>query len=127
MAAPLDVVANFLNSCTKDRGSFHDLVRRHFTAETVWENVGLSVTTGPDEAIGLMDQFEAKMGIAGLTVDTLTIAASGNKVLTERIDYFWKANGDSAGQLRVMGIFEVAGDKIVSWQDYFDTAAFSNG
>ena len=55
---------------------------------------------------------------------SLTIAkdSTGNKVLTERIDHLRNADGDAVMSLAVMGIFEVQGDKITGWRDYFDTA-----
>jgi limonene-1,2-epoxide hydrolase len=53
----------------------------------------------------------------------LTIAESQDgTVLTERLDRF-----DFGGrwvELPVMGAFELAGDKITAWRDYFDMAQF---
>ncbi|WP_431191850.1 limonene-1,2-epoxide hydrolase family protein [Pseudomonas syringae] len=48
------------------------------------------------------------------------IAANGNKVLTERLDRFERADGSEIGAPTVMGILELDGDKIVAWRDYFD-------
>ncbi|MEM9879804.1 MAG: limonene-1,2-epoxide hydrolase family protein, partial [Pseudomonadota bacterium] len=55
---------------------------------------------------------------------TLHIAENGNVVMTERIDRFALASGAHI-ELPVMGIFEVEGDKITAWRDYFDLAQFS--
>lgn len=46
------------------------------------------------------------------------LAASGNTVLTERVDEF-TVNGVVA-PVPVMGTFEVSGDRIVAWRDYCD-------
>jgi limonene-1,2-epoxide hydrolase len=51
-------------------------------------------------------------------LEILNIASAGDVVLTERTDH---VNFD--GQMvhaRVMGAFEVSGDKIRAWRDYFD-------
>lgn len=52
----------------------------------------------------------------------LSIAADGNKVLTERVDRFERADDSEIGAAKVMGILEVEGDKIIVWRDYFDTS-----
>lgn len=50
----------------------------------------------------------------------LAIAADGNRVLTERLDRFVRADGSEVAAAKLMGIFEVEGDCIVAWRDYFD-------
>lgn len=97
--------------------------RRFFTPSTVWENVGLVTTQGADEAIALLDQFEKDVGATHLIVEMLGIAASGDRVLTERIDHMVANDGQRIITLRLMGIFEIGDGKIVAWRDYFDTAA----
>ena len=50
-------------------------------------------------------------------LEIVNIAVAGNVVLTERVDRFI-INGkklDAPG----MGVFEVTGDKITAWRDYF--------
>lgn len=42
-------------------------------------------------------------------------------MLTERVDHF-VFDGKTI-DARVMGAFEVAGEKIIAWRDYFDTSA----
>jgi len=46
------------------------------------------------------------------------LAVAGNVVLTERLDHF-KWDGEMI-HARVMGAFEVVGDKITAWRDFFD-------
>ena len=84
-------------------------------------------TTGAEEALGLMANFESQIGMATMKVDMLAIAAQGNKVLTERVDHMIKADGGSSMSVRVCGIFEVEGGKITAWRDYFDTAGMAAG
>jgi limonene-1,2-epoxide hydrolase len=53
-----------------------------------------------------------------LVVENLHVAATGNVVLTERIDTM--KLGDAVAPLPVMGAFEVRDGKIAAWRDYFD-------
>jgi len=119
---PKTLVLGFLEQIGVSRDAMHDAIRSHFRADTIWENVGLATTTGPDEAIGLMDAFRASHGVEMIAVDTLAISADGCVVLTERIDRMIDADGGEPFSIRLMGVFEVEGDKIVCWRDYFDTA-----
>lgn len=50
----------------------------------------------------------------------LSIAADGNKVLTERLDRFERTDSREIGAAKVMGILELDGNRIIAWRDYFD-------
>ncbi|WP_430385700.1 limonene-1,2-epoxide hydrolase family protein [Blastomonas fulva] len=95
---------------------------RRFTNETVWENVGLSETVGFAEAKAFMDGFAQMYPIESAEVIVHHIAAHGNIVLTERTDNFFDAMGRQIVSVKLMGVFEMDGPKIVAWRDYFDTA-----
>ncbi|WP_245582537.1 limonene-1,2-epoxide hydrolase family protein [Neorhizobium lilium] len=58
------------------------------------------------------------MGIATVRIEMLSIAADGNRVLTERLDIFERADGSEIGRVTLMGIYEIDGDRIVTWRDY---------
>ncbi len=122
MSDPITTVTEFLDDLSQGKQGLYDAVRRWFTPATVWENVGFSTTTGIDEAIALTDKMVESMGIQQIRVETLAIAAVGNKVLTERVDHMTDASGRSIAPVRLMGIFEVEAGKIVRWADYVDGA-----
>ena len=50
-------------------------------------------------------------------IEIVHVAVAGNVVLTERIDHI-VINGN-AHDVCGMGAFEVSGDKITAWRDYF--------
>jgi limonene-1,2-epoxide hydrolase len=83
-------------------------------------NEGISVTTGIDEALAALEAAEKAVGIEDAHFEMLAIAADGNRVLTERLDRFKRADGSEIGAAMVMGIFEVEGNRIVAWRDYYD-------
>jgi limonene-1,2-epoxide hydrolase len=124
MPTPLETVSAFCAAFVDDGG--RTAVRRWFTPSTRWVNEGVAVTTGIDEAIAMIDELEKTMGIATVHVDMLAIAADGNRVLTERLDRFERADGSEIGRVTLMGIFELEGDKIIGWRDYFDVNAIQN-
>lgn len=121
MPTPLETVSTFCAAFVEDGG--RPAVRRWFTPQTRWVNEGVAATTGIDEAIAFIDGTEASMGVATVHIDMLAIAADGARVLTERVDRFERADGTEIGRVTLMGIFEVEGDKIVGWRDYFDVNA----
>lgn len=97
-------------------------MEKRFTDSTVWENVGLSRTVGYAEAKAFMDAFAQAKPIERGEVIVHLSAQVGNVVLTERTDNFYGKDGNQIVSIRLMGVFEMDGPKIVAWRDYFDTA-----
>jgi len=97
-------------------------MEKRFTDETVWENVGISKTTGFAEAKGFMDGFAQMFPIESGEVIVHHASADGNIVLTERTDNFYDKDGKLLVSIKLMGVFEMDGPKIIAWRDYFDTA-----
>jgi limonene-1,2-epoxide hydrolase len=124
MTSPIETVTAFLNAWGRSADDFRTALRTYFTAETVWDNVGIAKTTGVEDALKFFEEFAAKAGFATFSAELIHIAASGNAVLTERVDRAILPNGKlvRAG-LRVMGAFEIRDGKIVAWRDYVDAAA----
>ncbi len=104
---------------------FTKAVRAYFTETTNYLNVGMSDTTGIEQALAFVQGFEASTGSSSMRADMLAIAEVGNKVLTERIDHLLGPDGNSVMSLAAMGVFEVEGGKITGWRDYFDTAGIA--
>jgi limonene-1,2-epoxide hydrolase len=123
---PTETVLAFLAELEKP-GGFEEGVRRFFTPETRYINVGLSDTTGIEETNAFVRGFEAQAGISTMVVEMLALAEAGNKVLTERIDKLYAADGTLVMAPAVMGVFEVADGKITGWRDYFDTLKMVGG
>jgi limonene-1,2-epoxide hydrolase len=121
-ATATETVKAFCVQFSKSKLGMHEAIRAHFTPTTVWENVGLAVTTGIDEALGVLAQFNQAMGIDAIDIEILAIAADGDRVLTERIDHLLRADGSEVWDPRVMGIFEIEDGRIRAWRDYFDSA-----
>jgi len=122
MRGPLEEVLAFFEEWKPTLGDMLASMERRFTDTTVWENVGISRTTGFAEAKGFMDAFAQMKPIESGEVIVHHAAAAGNVVLTERTDNFYDKDGNRIVSIRLMGVFEMDGPKIVAWRDYFDTA-----
>jgi limonene-1,2-epoxide hydrolase len=120
MPTPIENVTAFFAALPEDQGKV--AIRRWFTPNTVWVNEGVTITTGIDEALALADELEKSAGISTVRIEMLAIAADGNRVLTERLDRFERADGSEIGATKVMGILELDGDHIIAWRDYFDVS-----
>jgi len=118
MPTPIETVTAFSAAFAEDNGKA--AIRRWFTPKTVWVNEGVSITTGVEEAIAFLERPGRSPDIAAVHFDILAIAADGNRVLTERVDRFVRADGSEIAAAKLMGIFEVDGECIVAWRDYFD-------
>lgn len=88
MPTPIEIVSVFCDTFVED--GERPAVRRWFTPKTRWVNEGVSVTTGADETVAMIDGFETSMGIATVHIDMLAIAADGPRVL-KRLDRFERA------------------------------------
>lgn len=122
MSTPEQLVSDFLNMWAEPDG-FARAIETMFTDTAVYENVGMSKTTGIAEGVAFANEFGGSGGGGStIRVDVLASAANGNTVLNERIDHIVEGDGTVRMSIRVMGIFEVEGDKITGWRDYFDTA-----
>lgn len=93
-----------------------DEIMSYFAIDAVWDNVPIEAVRG-FEAIRRAVERYVKRTTSG-HIEILNLATAGNVVLTERIDHF-SFDGHPI-DARVMGAFEVAGDKITAWRDYFD-------
>jgi limonene-1,2-epoxide hydrolase len=121
VSTPEQLVNEFLAMWAKP-GGFARAIEAMFTDTTVYENVGMTKSTGIAEAAAFATAFTESDGNATIKVDVLASAACGNTVMNERIDHVIQGDGTVKMSIAVMGIFEVEGGKITGWRDYFDTA-----
>ncbi len=96
--------------------------RDYFTPETHWDNVGICVTRGIDEAIGMMESYRDATGTVTVKVDILNLMSAGSTVMMERLDRMLDKDGKEFLVLPCVGVFGIEGGKIAWWRDYFDSA-----
>jgi limonene-1,2-epoxide hydrolase len=116
-SSPTQVVEAF---CDAIAGGDLDKVIAFFTDDAVYHNIPLEPVVGPDAIRTTIESFTG--AVESLEFRVLAIAATGTTVLTERVDVFHFA--DRSLELPVMGAFDVAGEKISGWRDYFDLNQF---
>ena len=120
------IVEEFLEAWSSP-GNWRIAFGKYFAHECVYENVGLSRTVGPAEAIAFIDAFTEKLPFVSMTVEMIGIVASEHTVMTERIDKFHDNSGKIIFEIAVMGAFEVSDGRITAWRDYFDASALKSG
>ena len=101
-------------------------LNKYLTPDCRYENVGLSKTVGPADAIAFFAGFSQQLPFVSIDIDMLSIAAVGDTVLMERIDYLKGADGKTLLTIALMGVMKVRDGRIYEWRDYFDTAPFAS-
>jgi limonene-1,2-epoxide hydrolase len=122
MESPTDLVRRFCaawskNATTPELAAF-------FTDDAIYHNIPFAPIKGRDAIADNIDSFirTGPPGIEAIEFRLVNIAANGPIVMTERTDVF-RLPGRSF-ELPVMGSFEVNGNEIKTWRDYFDTNQF---
>ena len=102
-----------------------EAVRKYFAENCVWQQSGLPTTTGPEEAVALLDGLADSIGLASLEVEYLHVASNEDVVFTERLDWMIAKDGSRLGPVVVVGVAEFRDGKITAWREYFDTTGLT--
>ncbi|MFK7896131.1 MAG: SgcJ/EcaC family oxidoreductase [Myxococcota bacterium] len=94
-----------------------------FTEDGVYHNM----PAGPIQGRANIEKFIAGFSApwTETTWDLIHIASTGNLVFAERLDRT-KAGAKSV-DLPCLGVFEIEGNQIKVWRDYFDIATYQAG
>ena len=120
----LDTAQEFLASW-KIPHNLEASLNKDFSPDCRYENVGLSKTTGPADAIAFFAGFSQQIPFVSIEIVMLSIAAIGDTVLMERIDYLKGADGKTLLTIPLMGVMKIKDGRVYEWRDYFDTAPFA--
>lgn len=96
----------------------------YFDKTTVWENVGVAKTVGPQQAMEFARAFPVNFD--HMRIEDLVLSGAGDRVYAERTDHFCNKDGSVVLTVRALGVLEIKDGKIVHWRDYFDTAGFAS-
>jgi limonene-1,2-epoxide hydrolase len=99
-----------------------DEIVSYFAPDAVWDNVPLGAVSGEEDIRRAVKGYVDRTTYGDIEI--LNLAVAGNVVLTERVDHFVYDGREI--HARVMGAFEVHGDKIKAWRDYFDVPKTSS-
>ena len=116
--SPEEIVDAFIAAI---EGGDIDAAMRHLSPDCEYDNVPMSKAVGHDAIRATLSMF---VGPEHKTqFEVVRQAASGNVVMNERIDRM-EVFGKRI-ELAVAGVFEVDGDTITLWRDYFDLQTFN--
>ena len=113
-----DVVVGFCAAW--ERRSVEDVLA-YMAPDIVYENVPLPAMRGVEAAARFVTPILKNTTRIDFEVLSLAVSASGEKVLTERIDRLHFSTG--VVEIPLMGIFVVRDGKISEWRDYTDNGA----
>lgn len=99
-----------------------DVILGRFTEDAVYHNMPVPTdpTTGHEWIRAkLVPLFDA---CNRLEVKLISMIGEGDKVLVERVEIWHFKSGEKA-TLPVMGAFDMKGDRIAAWREYWDMAS----
>jgi len=114
MSDAIDLIRRFCDEWSK--GPNVDAIVDYFTDDAVYHNIPVEPCVGREAIKGMIAMFTT--GVEKMEFRVRNISASGDVVLTERVDVFVLPH--TTIELPVMGTFEVRDGKIAAWRDYFD-------
>ena len=116
------VVREFLAGLGPDMDGVRATISKYMTDDVVYDNPGLPQCTGHAGVIGLYEEFARIAGFVRVDIEMLHVLASGNLVMTERIDSAISADGSLIGgeSTPAMATFEMRDGLISAWRDYYD-------
>ncbi|WP_333604785.1 limonene-1,2-epoxide hydrolase family protein [Novosphingobium sp.] len=110
-----DVVIGFCEAW--DRSDI-DAILGYLAPDVVYQNVPAPVMHGRDEAAQFLVPLLKKASKIEFKLLSIAVSASGDQVLTERLDRLHFATG--VVDIPLMGIFVVRNGQISEWRDYAD-------
>jgi limonene-1,2-epoxide hydrolase len=111
------LISEFIQACVR---ADPDEFASYFTEDAIWWNSPWPPVKGRDAIRETLRRGSQKM--AALPWEIRHIVADGNVVVTERVDHFLVNNKKIS--VPCMGIFELQGEKIAAWRDYWDLKQF---
>ncbi|MGI8492661.1 MAG: nuclear transport factor 2 family protein [Acidimicrobiales bacterium] len=118
MAQPAEIVESFIAAWPEGDPA---QLAAFFTEDATYHNIPMDPVVGRE---AILATFASFMAMADrIHFDTTHLVADGPLVMTERVDHFESA--DRTISLPVMGVFEIDGDLIKAWRDYFDLGQFT--
>ena len=115
---PKDVVIGF---CEAFEQLNVERVLGYLAPDVVYRNVPIPAMHGVDEAADFLIPILTKAIKIEFKILSLAVSASGDQVLTERLDRLHFPSG--VVDTPLMGIFTVRDGKILEWRDYSDCSA----
>ena len=105
------------------RPAIKEAFERYISEDCVWRNTGFPDAVGKRAVLSTLDAMIAT-GMCDVEVEIGRLVADDGVVFVERVDRIFDESGQQVFAPEIAGVFEVRGDQIVTWNDYFDPAPF---
>ena len=113
-----DVVVGFCDAWDR---SDTDAILGYLASDVVYQNVPGPVMHGRDEAAQFLVPLLKRASRIEFKLLSIAVSASGDEVLTERLDRLHFPTG--VVDIPLMGIFAIRDGQISEWRDYADNAS----
>jgi limonene-1,2-epoxide hydrolase len=94
----------------------------YFGSDGMYQNMPLPAAFGRDAVHATLKALFAVIRIEA--IETFHIASANGFVYTERVDVLTALTTGKSHPLPVLGVFQLRGDRIIAWRDYFDLREF---
>ncbi len=116
----LDFFARWGTSLDECCAAFEDVL----APDCVWDQRPIPRLRGPRAAVRFLRITGFLARLETIDVEVIRLASSGNVVHVERVDRLRRADGSLIAAAPVVGVMTFAGDQVVHWREYFDSAGF---
>lgn len=123
--SPEDIVRAFYAAWDTD--GFGPAFRHFFHDDGVWQNNADPPRIGIDAIMQGVERYLSVFQRPYARVELTGLAASGDVVLTERIEHCESRERDDTYTGHHMAAFTIRDGKILRWADYFDPTDYLNG
>lgn len=86
----------------------------------VWWNSARGALGGIEDCIRGVEMLYGMLGVARVEVVVKHVMCEPGRVMVERSDDLYRADGSVIAQVPVVGVFEFEGDRIIRLRDYCD-------
>lgn len=120
MTGEEQIVQHILEMWASGVEGVKDSFRRYGTEDLVWWNSGRGELAGLDACLQALDGMFAALEIATVQCPIRTLVAAADRVVVERSDNLFRADGTVIAEIPVTGVLEFDNKKITVWRDYCD-------
>lgn len=118
MTSEEQIVRNILGMWGSGVEGVKESFRQYGTDDFVWWNSGRGALTGLDACLHGLDEMFDVLHIATVECPIRTLLAAPGRVVVERSDNLYRADGTVIAEIPVTGVLEFDANKVTTWRDY---------
>ncbi|HZZ48146.1 MAG TPA: limonene-1,2-epoxide hydrolase family protein [Pseudonocardia sp.] len=93
--------------------------------DAVWDRRPMPRVRGPVGARRFLSLARRLIGLDTIDVEVTALAVNRDVVLVERVDRLRRRDGSLIAAAPVTGVLTFAGESVIHWREYYDSASFT--